>query len=66
MTNEFHFFADLNAEASIPENGILSRTLYQDDHVKELSAYTPPMPALTLGSETRQATLRCSLNVQAE
>ena len=55
MTNEFHYFADLNAEATIPENGILSRTLYQDDHVKvlvfgfapgqELSAHTAPMAA---------------------
>ncbi len=50
-----HFFADLEAEVQIPENGILSRTLYQDDHVKvlifgfapgqELSAHTAPMAA---------------------
>jgi len=48
-------FADLAAEVQIPENGILSRTLYNDDHVKvlvfgfakgqELSAHTAPMAA---------------------
>lgn len=46
---------DLTAEVQIPENGILSRTLYNDDHVKvlvfgfatgqELSAHTAPMAA---------------------
>jgi len=46
---------DLAAEVQIPENGILSRTLYNDDHVKilvfgfaagqELSAHTAPMAA---------------------
>ena len=51
----FSYFADLAAEAQIPENGILSRTLYADDHVKvlvfgfaagqELSAHTAPMSA---------------------
>ncbi len=45
----------LAAEVQIPENGILSRTLYSDDHVKilvfgfapgqELSAHTAPMAA---------------------
>jgi quercetin dioxygenase-like cupin family protein len=51
-----HFFApDLNAEIEIPKQGILSRTLYNDDQVKlvlsgfsesrELSAHTAPMPA---------------------
>jgi quercetin dioxygenase-like cupin family protein len=46
---------NLSAEVQIPENGILSRTLYNDDHVKilvfgfaagqELSAHTAPMAA---------------------
>ena len=51
----YQFFADLAAEVPIPKNGILSRTLYSDDHVKvlvfgfapgqELSAHTAPMAA---------------------
>ncbi|MBS1876186.1 MAG: cupin domain-containing protein [Acidobacteria bacterium] len=51
----YEYFADLNAEAQIPQNGILSRTLHNDDHVKvivfgfapgqELSAHTAPMCA---------------------
>jgi len=51
-----HFFAlDLIAEIEIPKQGILSRTLHNDDQVKlvlfgfsegqELSAHTAPMPA---------------------
>ena len=46
---------NLGDEVAIPENGILSRTLYNDDHVKilvfgfapgqELSAHTAPMSA---------------------
>ncbi len=46
---------NLSHEVQIPENGILSRTLYNDDHVKmlvfgfaagqELSAHTAPMAA---------------------
>jgi quercetin dioxygenase-like cupin family protein len=55
MSESYSFFANLEAEARIPENGILSRTLYNDDHVKvlifgfaagqELSAHTAPMAA---------------------
>ena len=55
MEQNFAYFGDLTAEAQVPENGILSRTLYQDDHVKvivfgfapgqELSAHTAPMAA---------------------
>ena len=51
----YQLFSDLAAEVQIPENGILSRTLYSDDHVKvlvfgfapgqELSAHTAPMAA---------------------
>jgi quercetin dioxygenase-like cupin family protein len=46
---------NLDDEIQIPENGILSRTLYQDSHLKilafgfaagqELSAHTAPMAA---------------------
>jgi len=49
------FYPNLETEAPIPENGILSRTLHNDDHVKlvifgfaagqELSAHTAPMAA---------------------
>jgi quercetin dioxygenase-like cupin family protein len=55
MSANYTFLADLNAEVQIPENGILSRTLYNDDHLKvvifgfaieqELSAHTAPMAA---------------------
>lgn len=55
MNANYTFYAGLEAEAAIPENGILSRTLYNDDHVKvvifgfaagqELSAHTAPMAA---------------------
>jgi quercetin dioxygenase-like cupin family protein len=51
----YTFVADLTAEVQIPENGILSRTLHNDDHTKvvifgfatgqELSAHTAPMAA---------------------
>lgn len=51
----YSYFADLAAEAPVPDNGILSRTLYSGDHVKvlvfafaagqELSAHTAPMAA---------------------
>jgi quercetin dioxygenase-like cupin family protein len=58
MATEYTFFPDLTREADIPENGILSRTLFQDDHTKvilfgfaagqELSAHTAPMKASIL------------------
>src|SRR5512142_2481148 len=51
----FTFFPSLDAEVQIPENGILSRTLHNDDHLKvvifgfaagqELSAHTAPFAA---------------------
>ena len=51
----FTLIRNLNDEIQIPENGTLSRTLYNDDHVKilvfgfaagqELSAHTAPMSA---------------------
>jgi quercetin dioxygenase-like cupin family protein len=55
MSADYKFYPSLEAEAPIPENGILSRTLHNDDHVKvvlfgfatgqELSAHTAPMAA---------------------
>ncbi len=55
MSEMYRLFPNLETEAQIPENGILSRTLYNDDHVKilifgfaagqELSAHTAPMAA---------------------
>jgi quercetin dioxygenase-like cupin family protein len=46
---------DLHADASVPENGIISRTLHSDDHMKvvlfgfdlgqELSEHTASVPA---------------------
>ena len=52
---EYFFSAELAKEVEIPKRGILSRTLYSDDHVKvvifgfsagqELSAHTAPFPA---------------------
>jgi quercetin dioxygenase-like cupin family protein len=55
MAASYVYLADLAKEAGIPANGILSRTLYQDDHVKavifgfaegqELSAHTAPFRA---------------------
>jgi quercetin dioxygenase-like cupin family protein len=55
MSANYEFFPDLAADARVPENGILSRTLHNDDHVKvilfafapgqELSAHTAPMAA---------------------
>jgi quercetin dioxygenase-like cupin family protein len=55
MSDPYTFYASLEAEAQVPANGILSRTLYNDDHVKvvlfgfaegqELSAPTTPMAA---------------------
>jgi len=55
MDESYTLLRDLQAEVTIPENGILSRTLYNDDRLKvvifgfaagqELSAHTAPMAA---------------------
>jgi quercetin dioxygenase-like cupin family protein len=55
MSAPYTFYPDLLAEVVTPENGILSRTLWSDDHVKvvifafaageEISAHTAPMAA---------------------
>lgn len=52
----FTYVENLRAESPVPDNGILSRTLHNDDNVKvvvfgfatgqELSAHTAPMPAI--------------------
>ena len=52
----FTFIPDLMTEVQVPQNGILSRTMYNDDDVRvvlfafaegqELSAHTAPMSAL--------------------
>jgi quercetin dioxygenase-like cupin family protein len=56
MEPTYNLFPDLLAEVTIPENGILSRTLFNDERVKvlvfgfatgqELTAHTAPMPAI--------------------
>lgn len=53
---DYKFFPDLAAEVNIPQDGILSRVLYTDDHVRvvifgfapgqELTEHTSKMPAL--------------------
>ena len=53
--NPSYFLTDLATEITIPEKGILSHTLYNDESVKivifgfsaghELTAHTAPMPA---------------------
>lgn len=56
MEKPYTFVANLSEEVTIPENGILSRTLQNDERSKviafgfaagqELSAHTAPMPAI--------------------
>lgn len=56
MNSLYLFLTDLAQQVEIPRDGILSRTLYQDDHVKvvlfgfdkgqDLSEHTASMPAL--------------------
>jgi quercetin dioxygenase-like cupin family protein len=56
MNPNYIYIADLVKEVTIPTNGILSRTLYNDDHVKvvlfgfdagqELSEHTAATPAI--------------------
>jgi len=56
MSDRYIFMEDLGAHAPLPENGILSRTIQNDDRSKtiqfcfapgqELSAHTAPMPAM--------------------
>jgi quercetin dioxygenase-like cupin family protein len=56
MANAYTYFLDLAAEASAPADGIVSRTIHQDDRVKavlfgfaagqELSEHTASKPAM--------------------
>jgi quercetin dioxygenase-like cupin family protein len=56
MTDTYIFHPDLLEHGSIPENGILSRTIQSDERSRvvhfvfapgtELSAHTAPMPAI--------------------
>lgn len=58
MGAAFGYIQDLSASIEIPENGILSRTVYEDAHVKavlfgfspgqELSEHTASKPAMLL------------------
>ena len=68
MEEKYLFFNNLMTEADPPQNGILSRTLQNDERSKvvvfgfaagqELSAHTAPMPALLYFLEgTAQLTL---------
>lgn len=55
MSEQYTFIDDLGIHVQVPENGILSRTLQNDDRTKvivfgfapgqELSAHTAPYPA---------------------
>ena len=56
MTTSYTYFLDVATKAQPPENGILSRTIYNDDRIKavvfgfaageELSEHTASMPAI--------------------
>lgn len=56
MSERYAFIEDLSEHSPLPENGILSRAIQNDDRSKviqfcfapgqELSAHTAPMPAL--------------------
>lgn len=56
MHKPYFYFTDLAQQVEIPRDGILSRTLYHDEHVKvvlfgfdagqDLSEHTASMPAL--------------------
>jgi len=58
MTTNFTHILDLAKEAEPPADGILSKTIYQDDHIKavvfgfgqgqELSEHTASKPALLM------------------
>ena len=56
MNNTYQVIADLAGEVDLPEDGTLSRTIHQDEHLKavlfgfaagqELSEHTASMPAI--------------------
>ena len=55
MANDYTYVRDIREQARVPENGILSQTLHNDERTKvvlfgfaagqELSAHTAPFPA---------------------
>lgn len=67
MADQYVFVADIREQAKVPENGILSQTLQNDNRTKvvlfgfapgqELSAHTAPYPAI-LTFLKGEATLR--------
>jgi quercetin dioxygenase-like cupin family protein len=73
MSDTYVYIKDLREQAAVPENGILSRTLQNDDRTKvilfafapgqELSAHTAPFPA-TLLFLRGEATLRLGADEQ--
>jgi quercetin dioxygenase-like cupin family protein len=73
MTDLYIYHEDLGAHAPMPENGILSRTIHNDDRAKviqfvfapgqELSAHTAPMPAM-LYFVSGEATLKLGPDVR--
>src|SRR5450759_972953 len=56
MSNHYFFTQDILSEIQVPQKGILSHTLYNDEQAKiilfgfaageELTAHTAPMPAM--------------------
>lgn len=73
MSTGYTFVADVVREVTIPQNGILSRTLQNDDRTKvlvfgfapgqELTAHTAPMPAILYIAQG-EATLRLGGDVR--
>lgn len=73
MQESYIFVQDLKAHVQVPENGILSKTLQNDDRSKviqfcfapgqELSAHTAPFPA-TLYFVKGEATLKLGADEQ--
>ncbi len=67
MTDHYTYIRDAREQARVPENGILSQTIHNDDRTKvvlfgfaagqELSAHTAPFPA-TLTFLKGEAALR--------
>jgi quercetin dioxygenase-like cupin family protein len=73
MADTYTYVRDLREQARVPENGILSQTLQNDERTKivlfgfapgqELSAHTAPYPAV-LTFVKGEATLRLGTDVQ--
>lgn len=73
---DYKFLANLNVEAKIPENGILSRVLEKDDRVnitlfgmaagEEISPHSTPTPAMLLFLEGEATVELGDQTVQAQ